>query len=209
MGKEIEDSTPRANPGLGEVLDAFAAVLAYPSEGYAARAAACARALDEGWPEAGELVAAFAESAGRMQPWQAEELFTRTFDLNPVCSLEVGWHLYGETYERGAFLVRCREALRRHGVGEEGELPDHLSHLLPLLARLDGAEASAFAPQVVRAACVMDDGFKERDNPYGGVMRALRMTLVAVYGEPEPVAPPGGAISFGSPDPSSLRGEIP
>ncbi len=42
-----------------------------------------------------------------------EELYTRTFDLNPVCALEIGWHLFGEDYERGAFLVRMRDQLRR------------------------------------------------------------------------------------------------
>ena len=28
---------------------------------------------------------------------QLQELFIQTFDLNPVCSLEMGWHLFGET----------------------------------------------------------------------------------------------------------------
>ena len=33
--------------------------------------------------------------------WQIEETFTRTFDVNPACALEVGWHLFGEEYARG------------------------------------------------------------------------------------------------------------
>ena len=62
---------------------------------------------------------------------QLEELYTRTFDLNPVCTPEVGWHIYGEQYRRGRFLVQARELLKIVGVDERGELPDHLMSLLP------------------------------------------------------------------------------
>ena len=64
---------------------------------------------------------------------ELEELYTRTFDINPVCSLEVGWHLFGEDYNRGAFLVRMRGLLREHGIEEGAELPDHLESVLRVL----------------------------------------------------------------------------
>ncbi|HSE32303.1 MAG TPA: hypothetical protein VLA93_12100, partial [Pyrinomonadaceae bacterium] len=34
-----------------------------------------------------------------------QELYTRTFDLNPACALEIGYHLFGENYKRGEFLA--------------------------------------------------------------------------------------------------------
>ena len=88
--------------------------------------------------------------------------------------LEVGWHLYGEDYHRGAFLVRMRGLLREHGVPEETELPDHLTHVLPVLGRLDDARAEALARGYVLPALVkMLDGFGEKRNPY----RQLRLSL--------------------------------
>lgn len=205
-----EAPTGDASPLPERLLEAFAALLTYPSEGYAERAAVCARALETRWPEAAGLVAGFARAARTMEPWQTEELFTRTFDLNPVCALEAGWHLYGEAYARGAFLVRARDLLRRHGVAESGELPDHLSLLLPLLDRMPQAEASAFARTcVTKALATMVAGFQAADNPYRDVLRALLGVLVDRFGEPQEESPaPAGTSGSARPGdflPGGLR----
>jgi len=42
-----------------------------------------------------------------------------TFDINPACALEVGWHLFGEDYMRGQFLVRMREELSKYEIAGE------------------------------------------------------------------------------------------
>ena len=34
-----------------------------------------------------------------------QESYTQIFDLNPVCTLEAGYHLFGENYKRGLFLA--------------------------------------------------------------------------------------------------------
>jgi nitrate reductase delta subunit len=187
-GKEKEDCKKGAGALPRSPLAAFGALLTYPSEGYAERAAACARALERSWPEAAARIASFAGEATELG--QAEELFTRTFDLNPACALEAGWHLYGEAYERGAFLVKARGLLRRYGVAESGELPDHLSLLLPLLDRMPEDEAAPFARAcVTRAVAKMVAGFGEADNPYREVLSALLGVLVERFGDPEEEAP--------------------
>jgi nitrate reductase assembly molybdenum cofactor insertion protein NarJ len=81
-----------------------------------------------------------------------QELYVQTFEFNPACTLEIGWHIFGENYERGEFLVRMREQLRSHGIAESCELPDHLCHILPLLDRLDSEEAAALVGQFVLPA---------------------------------------------------------
>ena len=81
-----------------------------------------------------------------------QELYVQTFEFNPACTLEIGWHIFGENYERGEFLVRMREQLRRHGITESSELPDHLCHILPLLDRLDAEEAADLVGQFVLPA---------------------------------------------------------
>src|SRR3972149_5384978 len=83
---------------------------------------------------------------------ELEESFTRTFDLNPVCCLEVGWQLYGEDYNRGSFMVEMRQRIRSHGITETLELPDHLSNLLPLLGRMEPQEAGPLCASFVLSA---------------------------------------------------------
>ena len=45
-----------------------------------------------------------------------QECYTRIFDLNPVCTLEVGYHLFGENYKRGLFLANLSETEKSHEV---------------------------------------------------------------------------------------------
>jgi nitrate reductase delta subunit len=123
-------------------------------------------------------LAAFASSTDGLTPADMEELYTRTFDINPISSLEIGWHLYGEAYERGVFLVTMRDLLRSHGVPESAELPDHLVHVLPLLARMDDAEAESFSrTYLVPALEKMLDGFSRQTSPYEHVLRALLLAV--------------------------------
>lgn len=157
---------------------ALGALLAYPDAGLAGRAEAALAA--ELPPGAREALAAFADHAKAADPRDLEELYTRTFDMNPACSLEVGWHLHGEQYERGAFLVRMRELLRRLELPEDHELPDHLSHALRVLGRLEGEEGRRFAAEsLVPAVAKMREGLTGQDNPYRRLLEAVDAVVQA------------------------------
>jgi nitrate reductase molybdenum cofactor assembly chaperone len=105
----------------------FRPLFAYPDETYADRAAACAAVT-------------------------GQEAFIQAFDMNPNATLEIGWHLFGEQYERGEFLVDLRGRLRAAEIPETGELPDHLLHVLPLLERLEPEDARRFAEKFLLPA---------------------------------------------------------
>lgn len=120
-----------------------------------------------------------------LEPRALEELYTRTFDVNPVCSLETGWHLFGEDYNRGAFLVRLRGLLREHGVEESTELPDHLETVLRLLDAMEEKEASALAREfVLPAVAKMRAALAGSNNPYGAVLEEIERVLRASHGDP-------------------------
>ena len=109
-----------------------------------------------------------------------QELYVQTFEFNPNCTLEIGWHLFGENYERGAFLVKMREELRRHGVPESNELPDHLTHLLALLPWMERRAAAELAGQALLPALAkIRAGLK--DNPYEAVIRQIEQKLEADF----------------------------
>ena len=118
------------------------------------------------------------------------ELFVRTFELNPVCALEVGWQCYGEQYARGAFLVRMRQLVRETGIGESVELPDHLSNVLRVIGRADDATARKLSvsftlPALERMRGHFDD---ESDNPYCGLLAATEALLRHAFDAEEEVA---------------------
>jgi nitrate reductase delta subunit len=129
-------------------------------------------------------LAAFEGFAGFSET-ELEELYTRTFDINPVCSLETGWHLFGEDYNRGAFLVRMRGLLRQHGVEEGAELPDHLESALRVLRTMEEKDAADLAREFILPAVMkMRVPFKSGDNPYGAVLAEVERFLRETYGEP-------------------------
>lgn len=171
-------AAPATDPLRPDPLDLLADLLRYPRPGHEAAILACRDAVAEAYPRAGEGIARFARAVDGLRLEELQELYTRSFDLDPVAALEVGWHLYGESYDRGRFLVRMRELLDEVGVEETTELPDHLISVLPVLARLEpesGAELarSSALPAVAR----MLDGLAGNENPYEDVLRAVADVL--------------------------------
>jgi nitrate reductase molybdenum cofactor assembly chaperone NarJ/NarW len=107
-----------------------------------------------------------------------QELFTATFDWNPSTSLDLSWHLYGEQYARGEFLVRVRQLLRDHGVRESAELPDHITHVLALLGRMEPQAAAAFTREYAATAVAkLVAALEQSESLFAPVMRAVREAL--------------------------------
>jgi len=161
-----------------EIYDGLGRILSYPGPIFRKNLEICwAHAAVANRAAAAFLWDLLEETRGMSTP-DLQELYTRTFDLNPVCALDVGWHLYGEAYERGRFLVRMREMLRQVGIAEGTELPDHLTAVLPALGRLAPEEAGAFAAAYVLPALRrMLEGLAGKDNPYEKALAAARLLL--------------------------------
>lgn len=105
----------------------------------------------------------------------AEELYTDTFDLKPICYPYVGYHIFGESYRRGGFMAALKEKFREVGVSAGTELPDHLGMILRYLAAAaEDADAEALVEECVLPALgKMAAGFKDETNPYARIINAL------------------------------------
>ena len=161
-----------------KILPRYAELLDYPSEALAARAAAAADALK--WQPTIwlDLLEAFALEAQLIPVGELEEMYTRTFDLNPSCTLELGWHLFGETYKRGSFLANLREALRTHEVPEGSALPDFLPTLLRLLPKLRHDDAQDLVRDCITPALEKLRGaLGEGSGPYANLLESLSLLL--------------------------------
>jgi len=164
------------------MLGGFGEVLSYPGAKYAEQARRLNCLLAERLPDAAKHIAAFAEHTTPLSTTDQEEQFTRTFDINPACALEVGWHLFGEDYSRGLFLVRMREEMRRHGLAESQELPDHITHVLEVAGAMPHDAAAGFVRACVYAALLkMSAALKRKESPYADVMAALELVLADLF----------------------------
>jgi nitrate reductase molybdenum cofactor assembly chaperone len=121
-----------------------------------------------------EALPDFHDEVARVSPEGMQELYTMTFDLNPVATLEAGWHLWGEQYERGRFLADLRAKQDALGIDAGTELPDHLPVLLEMLAREFDPE---LATQVLAALEKIEKPLSEQGNPYRHVIAAARAAV--------------------------------
>ncbi|MDZ7777832.1 MAG: hypothetical protein U5L09_20580 [Bacteroidales bacterium] len=67
---------------------------------------------------------------------QREELYTYTFDVQAITTMDVGYILFGEDYKRGKLLVHLNHEHRMAGVDCKGQLADHLPNMLRLINKL-------------------------------------------------------------------------
>lgn len=162
-------------------LSSWASLLTYPGPDYHACARACAAAAPS--PEMED----FTRTIEGLPVETLQELYTQTFDWNPDTTLDIGWHLFGENYDRGDFLVKLRGALRTYGLAESHELPDHLSHVLPLLDRLPEDERADFAAKYLLPALEkLRAGLAKTESPFLPLADSLRREAAALV--PQTVA---------------------
>ncbi len=164
------------------IYEQFAKLFEYPGEDYHANAEKCLTALLGERSEAATSLEEFCAPIRTLNTDDLRELFTRTFDLNPMCTLEVGWQLYGEDYKRCEFLVKMREQLREYDLRESGELPDHLTHALALLAHLEPDEAAEFAGSYLLPALdKMRTSWREDRNAFAALLESVFSRLRGEY----------------------------
>ena len=88
---------------------------------------------------------------------------------------------------RGQFLVRMRSELAKYEIIETGELPDHLTHVLPVLALMPEDEAQQFSHACVFPALhKMQVSLDKNQSPYRHLIRCLVEVLEQEYGISEP-----------------------
>jgi len=115
---------------------AIADLFDYPDRSFPRRVQTTQVCLDRKYPGAGAELTPFTEYASRATFIQMEEVYTRSFDVQAITTLDIGYVLFGDDYNRGRLLVHLNEEHRRAGVDCKTELADHLPNPLRLLARM-------------------------------------------------------------------------
>ncbi len=155
---------------FAELAKAFSILFSYPTENSQPALAQVYELLPR---TERERLIPFTNYCERASLSEVEELFTQTFDMNPATCLEIGWHLFGEDYKRGQFLVYMRQSLADYKIKESIELPDHFSHCLQLIALLDYDDTKTFAETyLIKPLHKIIDQLPEH-NPYCSLMTVM------------------------------------
>lgn len=185
-----------AHPTIeGRVLRLFAQILEYPQAGLIGAVRECQALASMTSPQAAALLGQFAAFVEKAPLGRLEEVYTGSFDLDATCHPYVGYHLFGESYKRSAFLVGLQERYQAADFAVHGELPDHLGVLLSFLATSDDAGLAqelideALLPALER---MVGEGEAAADQPqrrsagkgYRPVLRALQLVLKGNYNAP-------------------------
>jgi len=162
-----------------DILSVFALAFQYPFPGQIDVLVSETQALDN--EPGGKALSKFAKKLEELSLSEQEELYTRTLDLSPLTAPYIGYHIWGENYQRGEFMAALNKEMRANDIDLEGELPDHL---LPILRYLH--TTSSPIPELIE---ILDQSLNsmikalkkgEKDNPYLFLFEALIKSFGAV-----------------------------
>lgn len=100
-------------------------------------------------PFAVNVIEPFAEFIRNSTLTEIQELFLRSFDVQAITTLDIGYILFGEDYKRGELLVNLNREHREAGNVCETELSDHLPNVLRLIPKIQDAELREELVQVL------------------------------------------------------------
>lgn len=169
------------------ICRSFAEILDYPGQSLPAKVQGFLDQLERSSPRPARPLRRFAQYLAGKPASTLEELYAQTFDLTAANSLYLGYHLFGETPKRSAFMVQLQEAYQGLGFSSGGELPDHLCVLLRFLSVAKNPE---FCRPLLQE-CILPGLSKteaellKADNPYGWLVQALRTFLERAEGKQE------------------------
>lgn len=165
-------------------LHSLAPLMEYPTAQLGAQTHYCADLLQQEHPEWREQFEPFLAFVTDTSFTRVQELYTNTFDLQVVCYPYVGYHLFGESYKRGALLAKLKEEYRAVGLVNEAELPDHVGLVLRFLALLP-PEQQAIKTEIISTCFLVAlkrmQGYFKAENPYQQLFRLLFEVLAAEY----------------------------
>lgn len=133
----------------------LAKLFVYPGAGYHEEVKSVQDYLEVNFKKEAETLLPFANFVKNSTLHTLEELFTRSFEVQAVTTLDLGYLLFGDDYKRAELLVNLN---REHNAVKNdcgNELSDHLPNVLRLLPLLDDNELRIELVNLVVAPAIM------------------------------------------------------
>ncbi len=119
----------------------------------------------------------FLESLDSTPSIVIQEQYTTVFDFSAQTCLNLTYHQYGESSERGPALAFFRQLYKIEGYEQSNsELPDYLPVVLEFLSLCSYETCSTILDRHIPHMDVLAERLKELGHPYHNVMEALSLT---------------------------------
>ena len=105
----------------------LAQLFQYPKTDYREKVKEAETVLTELYPETLTTFKQFSDFVSNSSHDEITEIFTRTFDVQAITTLDVGYVLFGDDYKRGELLVN----LNREHREAANECTDELAEIFP------------------------------------------------------------------------------
>ncbi|MCB9226932.1 MAG: hypothetical protein R2836_09705 [Chitinophagales bacterium] len=139
-----------------ELYISLANVFQYPTgDEYIENLEACYQLLKKHSKEAAETFKPLLDYANTHTLHDIEEVFAKTFHIQALCYLDLGYVLFGEDYKRGEFLVQMQREMKEHNIDTGCELSDNLPFILLLLTKKDEEFVEEFVANVLQPCMKM------------------------------------------------------
>jgi len=114
----------------------LARLFQYPKTDFKKKVKDTETVLSELYPETLTTFKQFSDFVSNSSHDEITEIFTRTFDVQAITTLDVGYVLFGDDYKRGELLVNLNREHREAANECNDELADNLFNLLSLLPKM-------------------------------------------------------------------------
>ena len=156
----------------------------YPTVELADSLAACENELGAKIPEEIVAIEKFKEHIESKNIGEQQEYYSKTFDVNALCCIDIGYVIFGEDYKRGEFLVNMQNEQRIAGHHFETELADHFPNVLRLFyyhKNREFVDELAYC-MIIPALTEIIDNFRSPDNIYRNLLVMLLEILEKGFG---------------------------
>ena len=115
----------------------LAGLYQYPDLEYPQKVGDIQNFIVSNYPEAGEDINTFVELLPSHDLNMMQELYIRSFDVQSITTLDIGYVVFGDDYKRGELLANLNREHTQTDNDCGSELGDHLPNLLRLISKLD------------------------------------------------------------------------
>ena len=147
----------------------LAGLFDFPGPEFTARGREFMDCLHENYPAAAAELQCFLDGIP-LKLEDQQELYTRTFDVQSITTLDIGYVLFGDDYKRAELLSNLTREHKQVGNDCGSELADHLPNILRLIPKLKDHELVAelvgeiLVPALMLMIREFDPGRMEKKN---------------------------------------------
>ncbi len=120
--------------------ESVAQLLYYPNNQFPEKVKRIQALLDKEYSKASKYLIKFTKFVESVKLSGVQEIYTRTFDVQAITTLDIGYVLFGDDYKRGELLSNLSREHKDAGVDCGTELGDFLPNLLKLLPKIKNTE---------------------------------------------------------------------